>query len=156
MGASGLIATGFIYDGPPRPEQKPYRRTKWIPGKIGDMVGREFLSVQRGDSGGNDSLEFTELIGKKWSFQHFQDCCESVWIEDICGDLQDLVGAPLLEAEESSNEDESGTYESATWTFYRFRTIKGTVTVRWCGESNGYYSESVDLVTTDGEEWVNV
>lgn len=33
-------------------------------------------------------------------FYHDQDCCESVEIEDVCGDLRDLVGEPLTEAEE--------------------------------------------------------
>lgn len=37
-------------------------------------------------------------------------------------------------------------WDSHTWTFYRFVTMLGTVTVRWLGESNGYYSESVDFV----------
>ncbi len=87
-------------------------------------------------------------------FYHSQSCCESVYIEDICGDLEDLVGSPLVEAEEVSDElyEEEHTpeySESYTWTFYKFRTRKGSVTVRWFGSSNGYYSESVDVEVVD-------
>jgi hypothetical protein len=85
-------------------------------------------------------------------FQHYQDCCESVYIEDICGDLEDLVGAPLIEAEEVSNyeaEPLSENEESYTWTFYKFATRKGSVSVRWYGSSNGYYSESVNVEVVD-------
>jgi len=83
-------------------------------------------------------------------FYHMQDCCEDVYIEDICGDLNDLVGSPLLEAEEVSSYSgpETGD-ESYTWTFYKFATRKGPVTVRWYGRSNGYYSESVTVEAVD-------
>ena len=85
-------------------------------------------------------------------FSHHQDCCEHVYIEDICGDLNDLVGAPLLVAEEVSNYDAApvnGCDESYTWTFYKFATCKGYVDVRWFGSSNGYYSESVSVDVVD-------
>lgn len=101
---------------------------------------------------GGDELHFETTEGKHYKLYHRQDCCESVSIEDVVGDLADLVGAPLGMAEEASNEPDPGpkteggyTDESGTWTFYKFATEKGYVTVRWYGSSNGYYSESVDF-----------
>lgn len=88
----------------------------------------------------------------EYSFVHIQDCCESVYIESVEGNLLDLVGVPLLLVEEVQSQDTpenyTGNYDyssSFTWTFYRFGTVKGYVTVRWLGTSNGYYSEYVSI-----------
>lgn len=79
---------------------------------------------------------------------HSQDCCENVSIEDINGDLSDLLNTEILVADEKTNEDDTD-WGTCTYTFYTFRTIKGSVDIRWFGESNGYYSESVDIVKAD-------
>lgn len=111
---------------------------------IEDMIGKVFTSV----TANNAEMTFAN-DEEKFIFHHWQDCCESVTIDDIVGELSDLEGAPLLIAEEVSGEipkaKDDEYIESRTWTFYKFATRKGYVDVRWFGESNGYYSESVDL-----------
>ena len=112
--------------------------------RIEEMVGKVFTSVRNEGS----ELVFQNAT-ESFVFFHQQDCCESVSIEDVCGDLQDLVGEPLLLAEEVQGETpvdfNEMEHDSVTWTFYKFATRKGYVDVRWLGESNGYYSEGVSL-----------
>ena len=112
---------------------------------MAQMLGKTFVQVT-GAVGGYEML-FETADGERFMFAHQQDSCESVDINDIVGDLQDLVGEPLLIAEEvkGATEPDAEHYESYTYTFYKFATRKGYVDVRWLGESNGYYSEGVDL-----------
>lgn len=102
---------------------------------------------------------FTTICGKKYLLFHEQDCCENVTINDVCGDYKDLLGYPLLIAEEVQSEENPNDFSdieyqdySFTWTFYKLSTIKGSVTIRWYGESNGYYSESVSLREINEDE----
>lgn len=115
---------------------------------ITELVGKTFSNVHVNAE--KDELIFTLNDGTLYKFCHEQDCCETVSIDSITGDLNDLSGSPILIAEESSNSgDVPEKYGTETWTFYKFSTLKGYVDVRWFGESNGYYSESVDLVRID-------
>ena len=112
--------------------------------ELSSMIGHTMVSVS-GDTGA-DEMVFTSRTGKTFKFVHYQNCCENVRIEDIVGDLTDLVGSPIILAEEVSNEDAPvQPTDEGSWTFYRFATGNGLVSVRWLGTSNGYYSEGVDF-----------
>jgi len=97
----------------------------------------------------DDHLDFFTSNDECFRMYHKQICCESVYIEDICSDLDDLLNSPLTMAEEITNADDKALdkyADSFTWTYYKLATVKGYVTIRWYGTSNGYYSESVDFV----------
>lgn len=79
----------------------------------------------------------------KIEFQHDQNCCESVYLADFETDIDRIKGSKVIEAYESTNEFVSG--DSETWTFYHINTTAYSLFMRWMGESNGYYSESVDI-----------
>lgn len=98
----------------------------------------------RGQIGGDEIVLITEC-GRQFRMSHYQDCCESVYVESIVGDPGDLIGTPLTLAEKATSDASEQCSESGTWTFYKLATVKGHVDIRWLGTSNGYYSESVDF-----------
>jgi len=119
---------------------------------------------------GSEEIEFYTKDGQHFRLTYHQECCASCSVEEIVGDVRDLIGSPILLAEDvSSKEPDEATlaerrseyekygknyhyttfdhflssqYESETWCFYKLSTIKGSVTIRWYGSSNGCYSES--------------
>lgn len=133
------------------PTSERFRGTPLVPAERAEssrmtvfdgMVGKTMASVSGGR--GSEAMDFTTVNGDIHRFFYIQDGTADVCVEDIDGELSDLVGSPLLVAEEVSSEDaQEPEMESYTWTFYKFATVKGSVTVRWLGTSTGYYSESV-------------
>jgi hypothetical protein len=117
--------------------------------QIPELIGKTMVKVYQ-EYGEYDELHFETSCGKHYKFYHERNCCECVGIEDICGELSDLIESPLIMAEEATSsidtEDSDYCGESQLWTFYKFATLKGYVTVRWRGSSNGYYSMSVDFM----------
>lgn len=111
-----------------------------------DLVGKVLVNIL-GRAGDNR----IELQTKDETFvmYHQQDCCESVCVDSIEGNIEDILNTPILLAEEVTNRDANrsdgitNVDDSFTWTFYTIATGIGTVVIRWYGFSNGYYSESV-------------
>lgn len=128
-------------------------RSRWeseVPFK--ELLGKTIVEID-GANEDSDVIVFLCGDGSKYMMHHEQDCCESVRVNDICGDINCLLNRPLTKAECVTNSDDPATDEwddSWTWTFYHLATLKGYVTIRWYGTSNGYYSESVDFVKLDG------
>ena len=114
---------------------------------ISNIIGETIYDIKLTKD--NTEIAFYGESGQNFGMYHSQDCCEQVYLYDIIGDLEDLIDSPILKAiEESNNDDIEGTQtsdDSHTWTFYHFATMKGYVTLRWLGESNGYYAEGVSL-----------
>jgi hypothetical protein len=73
-----------------------------------------------------------------------------VYVEDITGDIEDIIGSPIILAAEEGNTNYAEVEEDydnreRVWTFYKLGTEKGNITIRWYGCSNGYYACNVDL-----------
>jgi hypothetical protein len=108
-----------------------------------DLVGESLKEVKT--SLRAPSVDFILTDGRRFQLNHVQDCCEDVYVEDITGDLNDLVGKIFLADENSKEASDADSSDSATWTFYRIATAKGAVVIRFIGISNGCYSEKVDF-----------
>lgn len=68
------------------------------------------------------------------------------YIESIVGDINDLVGTPILLAEECSAPVDIRMKSTPDWTFYKLATIKGYVDIRWVDASPFLYSAAVGIV----------
>lgn len=109
-----------------------------------DLKGKVIKKIEGSEQ--SYELLFITECDITYRMTHHQDCCESVTIESIVGDLEDLIGYEILNAEEVSNSNSDVNSDSSeTWTFYKLATRKGYVDIRWYGTSNGYYSESVSF-----------
>ena len=108
--------------------------------KIDELVGK----VVRGLAYDEDYFQIL-TDDCVYIFHHEYDCCESVWLTQVDGIGDKIIGSRIVIAEEVLDEKDTE-YGHITWSFYKIGTNKGMIDFRWQGESNGYYSESVDLI----------
>ena len=114
------------------------------------IVGKVLVKVE----GLEDESEKVILYfndNTRMEFEHYQDCCECVYLLDYICDVDLSKPTVVLQAEERTSNDISCPVTglgkddySNTWTFYTINTSTGEIFMRWYGESNGYYSEEVD------------
>ena len=59
---------------------------------ITELIGKILTNIIVSEN--KDEIHFVCDDGSQYKMYHEQDCCESVTIEDICGDLNCLIGLP--------------------------------------------------------------
>jgi hypothetical protein len=113
-----------------------------------DLEGRKIKDVAKSD----EHVEIITEEGISFDLFHDKDCCEDVGVEEIIGgELTELIDETVVEARKESGQllPPQNEYDASyTWTFYIIRTNKISLTIRFYGTSNGYYSESVDCHVT--------
>lgn len=118
------------------------------------------------DYHGNDMIVFKTKCRRTFEMFHDQSCCEHVLLEELQGDWwKDIVnGNPITKAYrkitkegdiDGSDKRISESSEHFTASFYELATCKGSVTMRWYGESTGAYSEEVELYEVIQQPIVN-
>jgi hypothetical protein len=123
-----------------------YKKLNWKPIELSDFKYRKFSEVRIVE----DAVYFVDKKGWVYKLEHSQECCETVELIDVIGDIEDLQDSEILMCgvETSSIEkapDGQIQDDASQWTFYKFGTKKGYVTLRWWGSSNGYYSVDVNI-----------
>ena len=114
--------------------------------ELSELVGKHIIKCTKLDGDEGDELRFYCSDETVYTMFHNQSCCEHVYLEDICGDLEDLNDADVYEFRcDTSDKVDHKDNDECLWTFYNIRTSKGYVTLRWYGSSNGYYSVDVDF-----------
>lgn len=106
--------------------------------KMEGVINRVFKKIEVSEN--KREIVFTRDDDATFKMYNIQDGYEDVYIEEIIGDLNDLIGYKILQYEEVIKEYD--TENMVQWTFYKFATIKGYVTLRWYGFA-GYYSVNV-------------
>ncbi len=107
------------------------------------VIGMKVMSVD-GMEKGSEEVDI-RLAGGGFGnlcIYHEPDCCETVELYDF--DLTGSLSGRILSAEVVSGDTPESPDEfsdSHTWSFVKIKTECGDVTMRWLGESNGYYSE---------------
>ncbi len=115
-----------------------------------ELKGKTITSIDGSNSDDSDTI-ITTSDGSIYTLTHLQDCCENVRVYGSVGNIDNVLNAEVIAAEDTNpmdnpNATDYKAYDSATWSQFRIVTNKGTFEIWWLGESNGYYSETVSVI----------
>ena len=116
-----------------------------------ELIGKTITQIEQCTS---ERIVFHINDGTAYESVHLRCCCESVGVHHIEGNIDEVIGLLVVEAEETQDNDNKPDElaDSWTWTHQRIKTVRGEVTFHWLGESNGYYGETPYFQLTHGKK----
>ena len=95
-----------------------------------ELKGKTITSIDGSNSDDSDTI-ITTSDGSSYTLTHIQDCCEHVRVYGSVGNIDDILNAEVIAAEDTNPMDNPNApdykiYDSATWTQFRIVTNKGT------------------------------
>lgn len=125
---------------------------------IEELNGERILSAKVLDCSARVLLRTENHV---YEFHHEQDCCENVRLIEAEFSIEGMYswenipegGLLVREASERTESKDVNDFEHETQTFYHIDTDKGAIHMRWLGESNGYYSEEVQVTAHSLDYW---
>ena len=122
------------------------RKTWWTDDHISSLVGKTIFSI----TVSKNSISFKTGDGE-YIMLGISEYGVVIELQEVDGDLEDLLDSPVLEASEKSGDDQKSppddyTYDSWTWALYKIGTRKGRVNLWWLGIGIGYYPEMVSFL----------
>jgi hypothetical protein len=111
--------------------------------KFKDLVGRKIKSI----SVHPYEVHFELDKGERYRLYHSQDCCETVGVNGVFGDISSIVGGDVTQAIEEvfSDHDPEGYVReekeyrdySYTWSIFKLVTTYGKLEIRFWGNPTG-------------------
>lgn len=110
------------------------------------ILNDETIESVVGLAEGSDEVLFITKSKKAVALYHIQRCSATIDLHSFECDIDDFRGAVVIDAEcVETVKLVKSRHKSENWSFYRINTTKGSLVLRWCGDS--YYSDEVSVVS---------
>jgi len=110
-----------------------------------ELLGKTLLDIKIIQNDNQQEIHFIVEDGK---YIMMKDPNQDIRIKEIVGNLDDLIGSPIIKTDRSFSTgviEWSEFWGISIWTFYELATKKGEVSIMWFGKYDENYSEYLDL-----------
>lgn len=102
------------------------------PVSVKELIGKTITDVAIMDQLDEDRVKLCCSDGSKYIMGHTQQHSESVYLEEVEGNIFDILNSPVIDAREDVSNDWVG-HSGHIYTTYIIATNNGAVVFKWAG-----------------------